>query len=351
MADNNSASGVKPSLQATTTSSGCLTQGIPATHDFEVTNYSLLEGMGIGECVKSTTFSAGGCDWYIVFYPDGDNNTEHEGAFTSVYLCFVGGPVGARVKFKFSLFNKGYRVSTTTGKRKKAKEANLLKTQATTYARVGESWGTDKCDMSIIRSHTEDNSVIQIPESVLHQDLARMLKDREGTDVTFSVGDRFFHAHRYVLAARSKVFKAQLFGTMKEEDARCIKVDNMEPAAFEGLLHYIYTDSLSDDCTVDRIMAPQHLLVAADRYGLDRLRMMCDARLSGWIDVQSVATTLALAEQHQCARLKHDCLMFLRWPDVLRAAMKTEGFNHLIASYPSVASDVLEMAISARIDQ
>ncbi|XP_034604824.2 BTB/POZ and MATH domain-containing protein 2-like [Setaria viridis] len=205
--------------------------------------------------------------------------------------------------------------------------------------------------MSIIRSHTEDNSVIQIPESVLHQDLARMLKDREGTDVTFSVGDRFFHAHRYVLAARSKVFKAQLFGTMKEEDARCIKVDNMEPAAFEGLLHYIYTDSLSDDCTVDRIVATQHLLVAADRYGLDRLRVMCDARLSGWIDVQSVATTLALAEQHQCARLEHDCLMFLRCPDVLRAAMKTEGFNHLIASYPSVASDVLEMAISARIDQ
>ncbi|CAN6229632.1 unnamed protein product [Urochloa humidicola] len=126
-----------------------------------------------------------------------------------------------------------------------------------------------------------------------------------------------------------------------------VKVDDMDPAAFEGLLHYIYTDTLSDDYTVDRIMVTQHLLVAADRYGLDRLK----ARLRGWIDVQSVATTLALAERHQCEKLRHDCLMFLAWPDVLRAAMKTEEFGHLMASYPSVAGDILEKAVSARIDQ
>ncbi|CAO2043804.1 unnamed protein product [Urochloa humidicola] len=210
---------------------------------------------------------------------------------------------------------------------------------------------TIRCDMSIIRSHVEDQSTIQIPESVLHQDLGRMLRESLGTDVTFSVGDRFFHAHRYILAARSMVFKAQLFGDMKEEDARCIKVDDMDPAAFEGLLHYIYTDTLSDNYTVDRIMVTQHLLVAADRYGLDRLKVMCEARLRGWIDVQSVATTLALAERHQCEKLRHDCLMFLAWPDVLRAAMKTEEFGHLMASYPSVAGDILEKAVSARIDQ
>jgi len=46
---------------------------------------------------------------------------------------------------------------------------------------------------------------IEVPPSSLHQDLANMLKDGEGTDVTFSVGDQLFHAHRYVLAARSVV--------------------------------------------------------------------------------------------------------------------------------------------------
>jgi speckle-type POZ protein len=152
------------------------------------------------------------------------------------------------------------------------------------------------------------------------------------------------------------VFKAQLFGAMKEaqqggDGARCvIKVDDMDPAAFEGLLHYIYTDSLADDCTAGRVVAAQHLLMAADRYGLDRLRVLCEERLCGWIDVQSVATTLALAERHQCVKLREACLRFLSWPDMLRAAMKTEGFGHLILSYPSVARDILDKVVSARVD-
>jgi len=44
----------------------------------------------------------------------------------------------------------------------------------------------------------------------------------------------------------------------------------------------------------------QHLLVAADRYGLHRLKLICEARLCGGIDVGTAATTLALAEQHDC---------------------------------------------------
>nr|CAB3485821.1 unnamed protein product [Digitaria exilis] len=330
--------------------------------------------------VTSAPFSAGGCDWFISFYPDGDYTmfrTGHLTSFTSVYLNFVGGPpTGTRVMFVFSLLDdKGCQVSTKRGKRrKKAKEPNMPRERhMTTFDYPGQSWGssmffeksvladvlescngcfTIRCDMCIVRLKIEDNP-IQIPDSVLHQDLSRMLKDKEGTDVTFSVGDRFFHAHRYILAARSMVFKAQLFGAMKEaEDAQCIKVEDMEPQAFEGLLHYIYTDALPDDHnTADRITATQHLLVAADRYGLDRLRAMCEARLSGWIDVQSVATILALAEQHQCVELRNHCLRFLGWPDILRAVMKTDGFKHLVASYPSVVSDVLETVVSARIAQ
>ena len=70
----------------------------------------------------------------------------------------------------------------------------------------------------------------------------------------------------------------------------------------------------------------QHLLVAADRYGLDRLRLMCEEKLCSWLDVQSVATTLALAEQHQCVQLRDVCLRFIDCRGVLGAVMGTEGF-------------------------
>ena len=41
----------------------------------------------------------------------------------------------------------------------------------------------------------------------------------------------------------------------------------------------------------------QHLLVAADRFELERLRRICERRLCETLDVETVAATLTLAEQ------------------------------------------------------
>jgi speckle-type POZ protein len=42
----------------------------------------------------------------------------------------------------------------------------------------------------------------------------------------------------------------------------------------------------------------QHLLVAADRYDIQRLRLMCEEKLCGYIRISTVATILELAELH-----------------------------------------------------
>jgi speckle-type POZ protein len=86
-----------------------------------------------------------------------------------------------------------------------------------------------------------------------------------------------------------------------------------------------------------------HLLVAADRYGLDRLKAICEDKLCHAIDVETVATTLTLAEQHHCAQLKDGCLRFIiASRDVLGAVMKTDGFKHLFASSPLVMKEILD---------
>ncbi|KAK1685542.1 hypothetical protein QYE76_046390 [Lolium multiflorum] len=54
------------------TSSVCTTEADTGTHNFVVMNYSLLDGVGIGEFISSSTFSVGGHEWCIKFYPDGN---------------------------------------------------------------------------------------------------------------------------------------------------------------------------------------------------------------------------------------------------------------------------------------
>jgi len=62
----------------------------------------------------------------------------------------------------------------------------------------------------------------------------------------------------------------------------------------------------------------QHLLAAADRYGLERVRLMCETSLCEDVAINTVATTLALAEQHHCFQLKEVCLKFVAQPENLR---------------------------------
>jgi speckle-type POZ protein len=145
-----------------------------------------------------------------------------------------------------------------------------------------------------------------------------------------------------VLAARSPVFKAELFGQMNETTVKRVEINDMEPAIFDALLYFIYTDSLSGDCDVDQSVALQHLLVAVDRYGLDRLKAICEGMLCQRIDMQTVATTLALADQHHTMHLKNACLGYLSSQDVLRAVKETDGFKHLATSCPWIIMDILD---------
>ncbi|KAF7018546.1 hypothetical protein CFC21_031828, partial [Triticum aestivum] len=128
---------------------------------------------------------------------------------------------------------------------------------------------------------------------------------------------------------------------MEENATRHIKVDDMEPAMFQTLLHFIYIDAFPHNNCVDKNVPLQYLFVVADRYGLDRLAAMCEQRLCDGIDLHTVATTLALAEQHQCVQLKQACLGFLSSHGVLSDIQETDGFKHLISSCPSVVGNII----------
>ncbi|KAK4491288.1 hypothetical protein RD792_002024 [Penstemon davidsonii] len=114
----------------------------------------------------------------------------------------------------------------------------------------------------------------------------------------------------------------------------------------QAVLHFIYCDVIPDVeeelAGFEAIMMTQHLLAAADRYGIERLRSHCERRLCENIAIDTVASSLALAEQHGCFQLKSTCLEFIGLPENLQAVMQTDGFKNLKENYPAVIVDLLK---------
>ena len=135
-----------------------------------------------------------------------------------------------------------------------------------------------------------------------------------------------------------------------------IHIQDMEVSVFKALLSFIYTDSLpkmevpssmevEGEVEDGRVEAAwlQHLLAAADRYDLQRLKSMCEEQLADLIDLSSVTTILALAAQRHCCGLKEACLEFLNVQSAraLRGVMSTSDWEHLSITYPYVLNQLI----------
>lgn len=168
---------------------------------------------------------------------------------------------------------------------------------------------------------------------------------------------------------------------MKEGTATSsiIQIKDMEAEVFRALLSFVYTDSfpemykdimeenrmivseeqeqadeaVDDEMSETREMELQwlhDLLVAADRYDLQRLKFICEKRISERIGVSSVASSLALAEKHRCRGLKEACLEFIQVqsPSRLKRVMATSGWEHIMMTYPSVLNEFIAKLISSK---
>ncbi|KAJ1276442.1 hypothetical protein BS78_05G214800 [Paspalum vaginatum] len=332
-------------------------------HELKVEDYSETKGIGIGKYIRSSTFSVGGHEWYIRYYPDLCYEMDYSD-WISLFLAidYHGAKDDSvRARSKFCLHDHvGNHVSQYS-------KTCLTHTFTATYT----TWGFTKfikrddfesfylkdddclrvrCDVTVfkgfrIETSSSSECVIDVPPPDLQRHLGDLLADKVvGGDVTFEVGGEEFMAHKYVLAARSPVFKAALFGTMKESAATRIKIDDMEPRVFQAMLHFIYTDSVLDDQIdrADRTMVAQHLLVAADRYGLERLKLVCEDMLCSCMDTSTAVSTLVLAEQHGCRGLKEFCFRFLKYPGNLKEVMASDdGLQHLRSVCPILLVELL----------
>ncbi|KAJ6693072.1 BTB/POZ AND MATH DOMAIN-CONTAINING PROTEIN 4-LIKE [Salix purpurea] len=216
------------------------------------------------------------------------------------------------------------------------------------------------CTVGVVVSATDCSRLnsIQVPESDIGAHFGMLLDNMEGSDVIFDVAGEKFHAHKLVLSARSPFFRSKFFDDGVEENEQEIAISDLEPKVFKAMLHFIYRDTLIEDVdmatsssspvsSVSETLTTK-LLAVADRYGLDRLRLMCESHLCKDISVNSVASILALADCHHATELKAVCLKFAA--ENLAAVMRSDGFSYLKENCPSLQSELLKTVAGCEED-
>jgi speckle-type POZ protein len=140
-----------------------------------------------------------------------------------------------------------------------------------------------------------------LPAPALSAHFGALLASGKGSDVTLVCGGERLAAHALVFATRSPVFAAQLDeGPMRADTAAVPVPPEITPQTLRRLLHFLYTDELEPASPEEA----SHLLNAADHYAVTRLFAICERTLCAALAVDTVATTLTLADQHGATGLK-----------------------------------------------
>lgn len=315
----------------------------------------------MGEVLKSSTFSAGANDklkWCLRVNPKGLDEESKE--YLSLYLLLVScNKNEVRAKFKFSILNA------------RREETKAMESQRAYRFVQGKDWGFKKfirrdflldeangllpddkltlyCEVSVVADSVNisgQTCAIQfkVPECHLPDDIGELFEDQKFSDVILSVNGREFFAHKAILAARSPVFAAMFEHDMEEKKQNRVEITDMDADVMKEMLRFIYTGRSSN---IENM--PDELLAAADKYALDRLKVMCEEELCQNLSVDSVAEALVLADLHNAEQLKAYAIDYVN--SHAADVMETTGWKTMVRVRPHLVADAFKALATQQIN-
>lgn len=151
-------------------------------------------------------------------------------------------------------------------------------------------------------------------KTVFSEQLRKVFDSGSHADVKFLAGvDREeIKAHKVILSSRSAYFQAMFReDNVMIENREGVIVTPHEPRIFRKLLEFIYTDNVVglDVCDSDELV---ELMMTANEFVLDDLRIMCEKFSHRVITVDNIGKLLLLSNQHNASVLKRECAKFVK---------------------------------------
>jgi speckle-type POZ protein len=130
---------------------------------------------------------------------------------------------------------------------------------------------------------------------------------------------------------------------MEEKKNSRVEVKDVDPDVMAEMLRFIYTGRTA---ALDQMAA--ELLAAADKYALERLKVMCEEALCNGLTVDNVSDVLILADLHSAEQLKAQAIEFINTRHVTDV-METAGWKQMVASHPHLIAEAFKALASQQI--
>ena len=166
------------------------------------------------------------------------------------------------------------------------------------------------------------------------ESFGKLLDDKDLTDMTIKCGAQDFPCHSLILSARSPVFKAMFQANMKERESREVIIEDIEPAVFAEMLHFIYTGETKDNALEKTSV---ELLAAADKYELNSLKQACEDNLCSGLTKSNAVQYLILGDFYKSLKLREKALK--KVATNMTSIVKTEAYQEL-KQYPDILIDI-----------
>ncbi|NXD46370.1 SPOP protein, partial [Copsychus sechellarum] len=242
--------------------------------------------------------------------------------YLSLYLLLVSCPKSeVRAKFKFSILNA------------KGEETKAMESQRAYRFVQGKDWGFKK----FIRRDfllDEANGLLPDDKLTLFCEVSPALGASSGNP---AVPGRSCSPGQIQQCQAGPV----VLGKSSSAKQNRVEINDVEPEVFKEMMCFIYTgkapnlDKMADD-----------LLAAADKYALERLKVMCEDALCSNLSVENAAEILILADLHSADQLKTQAVDFINYhaSDV----METSGWKSMVVSHPHLVAEAYRSLASAQ---
>lgn len=177
------------------------------------------------------------------------------------------------------------------------------------YLKEGEL--TLLCKLWVIEDtdpyYTSGVNDIKVPKNQLADDFERFLESETGTDITLCVEDKELRAHKVILIARSPVFAAMCQISALDIYTNRVVIPDLPYETLSEMLRFVYTGNQPAE---EKITS--ELLMAADKYKIERLKCMCERVLALRMTSNTAVALYDVAKSCNAEHLKVRALRFVK---------------------------------------